>query len=66
MNWADAALAGLNRRETITNPPLPDDAQWSNFEAARKIMIRNFNQDAPPRTTATWPRNQPRASDAED
>ena len=40
----DAALAGFDRRETVTIPPLPDADQWTDFEAARKAMIPNFNQ----------------------
>lgn len=40
----DAALAGFDRREIVTIPPLPDATQWNDFEAARKIMIPNFNQ----------------------
>jgi len=40
----DAALAGFDRRETVTIPPLPDAAQWTDFEAARKVMIPNFSQ----------------------
>jgi uncharacterized protein len=40
----DAALAGFDRRETVTIPPLPDANQWNDFEAARKVMIPNFNQ----------------------
>jgi len=40
----DAALAGFDRRETVTIPPLPDANQWANFESARKVMIPNFNQ----------------------
>jgi short-subunit dehydrogenase len=40
----DAALAGFDRRETVTIPPLPDATQWTDFEAARKIMFPNFNQ----------------------
>jgi len=40
----DAALAGFDRRETVTIPPLPDADQWTDFEAARKVMIPNFNQ----------------------
>ena len=34
----DAALAGFDRRETITIPTLPDANQWTNFESARKVM----------------------------
>jgi short-subunit dehydrogenase len=40
----DAALAGFDRRETVTIPPLPDATQWTAFEAARKVMIPNFSQ----------------------
>jgi uncharacterized protein len=40
----DSALAGFDRRETVTIPPLPDAAQWTDFEAARKAMIPNFSQ----------------------
>jgi short-subunit dehydrogenase len=40
----DAALAGFDRRETVTIPALPDAGQWTDFEAARKVMIPNFNQ----------------------
>jgi short-subunit dehydrogenase len=40
----DAALAGFDRRETVSIPPLPDAGQWTSFEAARKVMLPNFNQ----------------------
>lgn len=40
----DAALAGFDRRETVTIPPLPDATQWADFEAARKAMFPNFSQ----------------------
>jgi uncharacterized protein len=40
----DAALAGFDRRETVTIPPLPDANQWADFETARKAMIPKFNQ----------------------
>ena len=40
----DAALAGFDRRETVTIPPLPDAEQWADFEAARKAMAPNFSQ----------------------
>ena len=40
----EAALAGFDRRETVTIPPLPDADQWTRFEAARKVMIPNFSQ----------------------
>jgi uncharacterized protein len=41
----DAALAGFDRRETITIPTLLDANQWTNFESARKVMTSEiFNQ----------------------
>lgn len=40
----DAALAGFDRREAVTIPPLPDAAQWDAFDAARQAMIPNFAQ----------------------
>jgi uncharacterized protein len=40
----DAALAGFDRRETVTIPPLPDADQWTAFEAARKVMLPNLYQ----------------------
>jgi short-subunit dehydrogenase len=40
----DAALVGFDRRESITIPPLPDDAQWDAFSAARRAMLPNFRQ----------------------
>ncbi len=41
----DAALVGLERRETITIPPLPDMGQWDSFNAARLAMLPNFRQE---------------------
>jgi uncharacterized protein len=40
----DAALAGFDRRETVTIPSLPDADQWNDFDAARKVMVPNFSQ----------------------
>lgn len=40
----DAALVGFDRRETVTIPSLPDVDQWKAFDAARQIMLPNFNQ----------------------
>jgi len=38
----DAALAGFDQREAITIPPLPDAAQWTAYDTARKAMLPNF------------------------
>lgn len=40
----DAALVGFDRRELITIPPLPDDAQFTAMDAARAAMVPNFMQ----------------------
>jgi short-subunit dehydrogenase len=41
----DAALVGFDRREAITIPPLPDDAQWQAFDNARQTMLPGFGQE---------------------
>jgi uncharacterized protein len=41
----DAALVGYDRRELITIPSLPDEAQWQAFSAARLAMLPNFSQE---------------------
>ncbi|GGB11542.1 SDR family oxidoreductase [Brucella endophytica] len=43
----DAALAGFDRREAVTIPPLHDVGQWEVFEAARQSMISGFGQSRP-------------------
>lgn len=43
----DAALAGFDRREGVTIPPLHDASQWEAFEAARQTMIPGFSQSRP-------------------
>jgi hypothetical protein len=40
----NAALIGFDRREPVTNPPLPDDAQWAAFDGAREAMLPGFGQ----------------------
>lgn len=40
----DAALAGFDRREPVTIPPLHDAGQWDAFQAARQAMILGFAQ----------------------
>lgn len=40
----DAALVGFDRRETVTIPPLPDDAKWRAADAARQAMLPDFRQ----------------------
>jgi uncharacterized protein len=43
----DAALVGFDRKEAISIPPLPDEGQWTAFEAARLAMQPNFRQAHP-------------------
>ncbi len=43
----DAALAGFDRREDITIPPLPDAAAWDAHEAARKALLPGFANAKP-------------------
>ena len=40
----DAALAGFDRREPVTIPPLHDAGQWDAHQAARQAMIPGFGQ----------------------
>ncbi|AFL50598.1 short-subunit dehydrogenase [Sinorhizobium fredii] len=40
----DAALAGFDRREAVTIPPLHDAAQWDAYQAARQAMLPGFGQ----------------------
>ena len=46
----DAALLGFDRGETVTIPPLADEAQWEAYEAARLAMNGKLsNRDVAPR-----------------
>ncbi|WP_431269694.1 SDR family NAD(P)-dependent oxidoreductase [Dankookia sp. P2] len=40
-NLVDAALLGLDRGETVTIPPLAEEAQWTTYNAARLAMGPN-------------------------
>ncbi len=44
----DAALVGFDRRELITIPPLPDEAAWEEFSAARYALQAGFSGQAHP------------------
>jgi uncharacterized protein len=41
----DAALVGLDRREAVTIPSLPDVADWEAFTAARRHLGPNLSRD---------------------
>jgi short-subunit dehydrogenase len=43
----DAALAGFDKREPVTIPPLHDAAQWDAYQSARQTMIPGFSQSEP-------------------
>jgi short-subunit dehydrogenase len=40
----DAALAGFDRRELVTIPPLHDAARWETLNAARQALIADIRQ----------------------
>lgn len=42
----DAALVGFDRRETVTIPPLADDAPWHAMQAARQAMGPHLSRRA--------------------
>jgi hypothetical protein len=43
----DAALVGFDRREAVTIPPLPDEADWDRLNAARQALLPGFRQSQP-------------------
>jgi len=43
----DAALAGFDKGETITFPPLQDEGLWQAFDDARKAMLGGVRGDTP-------------------
>ena len=40
----DAALAGFDRREAVTIPPLQDAARWEELETARQALLGDIRQ----------------------
>jgi short-subunit dehydrogenase len=40
----DAALAGFDRRELVTIPPLQNAAHWDDLEKARQALLADINQ----------------------
>lgn len=48
----DAAMVGFDRRETVTIPPLHDEALWERFRSAREAMTPALHNNQPaPRYT---------------
>jgi short-subunit dehydrogenase len=43
----DAALDGLDRKELVTIPSLPEIADWDRFEADRRALGPNLSRNAP-------------------
>jgi uncharacterized protein len=55
-DMVDAALAGLDQGEVVTNPPVQDGDDWTRFEAARRALAPKFRNSAPaPRYLAAEP-----------
>ena len=46
-DMVDAALAGLDRGELVTIPPLQDGEEWTHFEAARRALSQEFGHSVP-------------------
>ncbi len=40
----DAALAGFDRRELVTIPPLQDATRWDALDGARQLLLSDINQ----------------------
>lgn len=40
----DAALAGFDRRELVTIPPLHNEARWDALDAARQMLLSDIKQ----------------------
>jgi short-subunit dehydrogenase len=43
----DAALAGLDRGETVTIPSLPDAAEWDAYDTARQNLMPKLSRNTP-------------------
>ena len=43
-DMVDAALVGLDRGETVTIPPLADEAQWTSYNDARLALAPNLSR----------------------
>lgn len=41
----DAALVGFDRRETVTIPPLADEAAWQAYDGARQAVLGSLRQE---------------------
>lgn len=46
-DMVDAALVGFDRRETVTIPPLENEALWTAYDATRQAMIPGFRKARP-------------------
>jgi short-subunit dehydrogenase len=46
-DMVDAALAGLDQKELITIPALPEAADWEKYETARKALGPNLSHKRP-------------------
>lgn len=46
-DMVDAALAGFDRGEVVTIPPLQDGREWLAYEAARRALAQQFGHATP-------------------
>ena len=46
-DMVDAALAGLDQGEKVTIPSLPSQAEWDDFDAARRAMSGRLSSSVP-------------------
>ncbi|GGB11375.1 SDR family oxidoreductase [Brucella endophytica] len=47
VDLVDAALAGFDRREGVTIPPLHDEARWAALEVARGTLLQDIGHTTP-------------------
>jgi short-subunit dehydrogenase len=43
----DAALIGFDRKESVTIPPLRNEAGWASLESARQTLLQDLAEDTP-------------------
>jgi uncharacterized protein len=46
-NLVDSALSGLDLGELVTIPALPENEEWTRFEAARRDMSTRLSRTSP-------------------
>ena len=46
-DMVEASLAGLDQKEIVTIPALPEIADWEKYEVARKALGPNLSRQKP-------------------